>query len=514
MEIIEINRNNRQGASVKTKTNSSGCRYCIKKRIFYKKFLLISFYIFLFLPVSIFSQSDSLLSYLEIAAKKNPAVLQRFTDYRVALEKIPQVGSLPDPELTLGVFVRPMELVMGTQVADLKLMQMFPWFGTLKYAKDEMSLMAKAKYESFLDAKSQLYYDVSSSWYNLYRLNQDLRISQRNLLILNTIERLTLILYRTSAGVGTTSPSVPGITTQNIQAGAAGMQGMPAGQQATVTPGTTTASSMQGAGMGNTGAGTGLTDLYRIRIESGNLENEIALIRDRIRTATAKFNTLLDRSPRAAVAVADTLEADSLDISVTGLADSILKNNPMLKMLDLERQSFEARKKMVTRMGYPMVGIGIDYSLINKSAMVTSAGNGMDMIMPMVSATLPVYRKKYKAMQNEAELQKTSSELNYRAMANNLLNEFYQALESYEDAMRRVKLYAGQSLLAEKSLDIVIRSFSTAGNNLTDVLLLRQQTLDYELKRSEAVADINTSVAWLNKLSGNEIKEINGNKWK
>ena len=50
--------------------------------------------------------------------------------------------------------------VEGKQVADFELMQMFPWFGTLKYAKDEMSLMAKASYESLKDARLQLFYEV------------------------------------------------------------------------------------------------------------------------------------------------------------------------------------------------------------------------------------------------------------------------------------------------------------------------------------------------------------------
>jgi len=83
--------------------------------------------------------------------------MQRFNEYQAALQKIPQVNSLPDPQLEMGVFLSPMELMAGNQVADIKLMQMFPWFGTLKNAKDEMSLMAKAKYEAFVDAKLQVF---------------------------------------------------------------------------------------------------------------------------------------------------------------------------------------------------------------------------------------------------------------------------------------------------------------------------------------------------------------------
>ncbi|MDP4269908.1 MAG: transporter, partial [Bacteroidota bacterium] len=84
--------------------------------------------IVMFFCISAYGQ-DSLSLYLSMAAKNNPAVLQKFTEYKAALQKVPQVGSLPDPELNVGVFLSPMELIGGNQVADIKLMQMFPWFG-------------------------------------------------------------------------------------------------------------------------------------------------------------------------------------------------------------------------------------------------------------------------------------------------------------------------------------------------------------------------------------------------
>jgi outer membrane protein TolC len=147
-----------------------------------------------------------------------------------------------------------------------------------------------------------------------------------------------------------------------------------------------------------------------------------------------------------------------------------------------------------------MVGLGVDYSVISKSDMVISPDNGKDMIMPMVSLTLPIYRKKYKAMQNEADILAASTAQSYTAAANTLQAEYYQALQLYKDAGRRMKLYSEQSVLAKKSLDIMIRSYSVAGSSLTDILLVRQQTLDYELKLAEAVTDYNTAVAWIKRL--------------
>ena len=200
------------------------------------------------------------------------------------------------------------------------------------------------------------------------------------------------------------------------------------------------------------------------------------------------------------MALPDTIKSDTIEISLLAVSDSILANNPMLGMLKYEQQSLDARKRMVTKMGYPMVGLGVNYSLINKNEMSTSSMNGNDMIMPMVTVTLPIYRKKYRAMQSEAELLKSASEQNYYAASNALQTEYFEALQLYQDAGRRVKLYENQNQLAKKSLDIMIKSFSASGSGLTDILRIRQQTLDYEFREVEAMTDYNTATAWLKRL--------------
>jgi outer membrane protein TolC len=194
------------------------------------------------------------------------------------------------------------------------------------------------------------------------------------------------------------------------------------------------------------------------------------------------------------------LFADSLEIPLSAVSDSMIANNPMLGMLQYEQKSLDARKKMVTKMGYPMIGLGVNYSVINRNEMSTSAMNGKDMIMPMVTLTLPIYRKKYKAMQSEADLLKAATSQNYAASANSLKTEFFQAVQLYQDAQRRVKLYTSQGLLAGKSFDIMIQRFTVSGSALVDILRIQQQTLGYKYKQIEAIADYNTAIAWLKRL--------------
>jgi outer membrane protein TolC len=446
--------------------------------------------------------TDSLMQYLEISAKNNPLVLQKFTEYKAALQKVPQVGSLADPELSLGVFLSPMELVSGNQVADLRLMQMFPWFGVLKNAKNEMSLMAKAKYETFRDTKLQVFYDVQRTWYELQKVQQDIVISEKNIEIMRTVERLALVKFKAPPGGAVSSSSSTGSSlksnAQNVTSGSSGMQSM--GGNSGTTPSAQPSSSMPGNSMSSSSGGSGLSDLYRIQIEIGELENNIALLKNQQSTIAARFNNYLNRPVKSIVSLPDTLKSDTLRISLLAVSDSMLLNNPMLGMLQYEKQSLEARKKMVTAMGFPMVGLGVNYSLINKSATSTSSMNGQDMIMPMVAVTLPIYRKKYKAMQDEADLLKTATEQGYNAAANTLQTEYYEASQLYRDAQRRIKQYENQSLLAGKSLDIMIKSFSVSGSSLTDILRIRQQLLDYQFKQIESVAEYNTAIAWLKRL--------------
>lgn len=457
-------------------------------------------------------QPDSLMQYLEIAVQNNPFVLQKFSEYQSVLQKVPQAGGLSDPELNVGVFLSPMELVSGNQVAEIQLMQMFPWFGVLKNAKDEMSLMALAKYELFRDAKLQVFYEVQKNWYELYKIKQNISISERNADVLQTLERIALVRYKTVANGSSSGISTSNVPNSNpLSSSSPGMNSMGGNVQSSQT-GTPPASSMQNGPMGSSTGGNGLSDLYRIQIEIGNLKNNIALLNNQYHTVAARFNAYLNRPYRSAISVPDSLMAETLDVSILSIADTMLKNHPMLTMLNYEQQSFEARKRMVDKMGYPMVGLGVNYTVININAMSESEMNGEDMIMPMVKVTLPVYRKKYRSMRNEAEMLSVAAKQNYQATSNALQTEYLEAVQLYQDAERRMALYKNQSLLVKISLDIMIRSFSASetGSGLSEILAIRQQTLDYAFKQTEALVDFNTATAWLKRLMANhDIEDFN-----
>ena len=497
------------------------------------KILLTAFLLAVLGGIAFCQPADSLSTYLEIAAKNNPSILQKYAEYQAALQKVPQVGSLPDPELSTGIFLSPMELVGGNQLADIRLMQMFPWFGVLKAAKDEMGLMARAKFESFREAKLELYFEVQQSWYGLYKIQRALEISQKNVEILRSLERLSLVRFKVSGVSGGSNSSDGGSFASSVSQGNSGMQtmggtskitaqsssrmqGTAASQQGSAAPKQESAAKMQGSGepMSGSTSGSGLADLYRIQMEANEMETNIAGILNQQTTLIARFNSLLNRPPQSRVLTPDTLKSEVTGIPLAAVQDSLLANNPMLWMLDYESKAIDVRKQMVTKMGYPMVGLGLNYSLIKKNPMSTSSMNGKDMVMPMVTVTLPIYRKKFRAMQTEMDFLKTANQQGIQAARNSLQSEYWEAVQNYEDAMRRMELYNKQFKLAKKSLNILMVSFSTSGAGLNDLLQVRRQTLDYELKETDAISDFNTSIARLKRLANIQVNENSGNRYK
>jgi outer membrane protein TolC len=467
-------------------------------------------------------QTDSLNHYLEIAARNNPGVRADFAAWQAALQRIPQTGVPENPQLEMGFFLQPMELVEGRQVADLKLMQMFPWFGTRKAARTEAQHMAKMAYEQFRETRDGLFLDLYTQWFTLGRLRQQLMNSRDNRELLVQLEELALQKFASPApsgggeGSGRTS-GTSGEAPRQTNAGNAGMGGMKmGGQPAAGSAQPPTTGSMDGmGGMGGLGASSpGMSDVLRIRMEIAETDSRTESLQSEIRAETAKFNALLNRPVDSEVRLPDSLRQIPFLFDPSQILAQISDQNPMLGMLSEEEAAYRAKAEMDRKMSYPMLGIGLQYMLIRKKpagmgtdAMETgmSSMNGKDMLMPMVSVSIPVYRKKYRAQQREnAFLQQAVRErhLNTR----NLLEaELYRIGHLFDDAARRIALYRRQTELAQAACTLAVREFASGRGDLSSVIQVQRQLLDYALKTSEAVADYNITVANIRKLmSANE----------
>ena len=308
-----------------------------KSGVFLQRLLLL---IFLASSGSLFAQ-DMLNQYLVTAAKNSPALKAKFNEYNASLEKVPQVGALPDPLLTFGYFIMPVETKNGPQQAKISFTQMFPWFGTLNTKEDVFISAAKSKYENFEDSKSMLFFDVKSTYYDLYFINKGIDITLENIEILEIFKRLALI--KIEAGKGSA------------------------------------------------------VDELRVELELNDLENNLALLKDKWIVNTVKFNNLLNVEDNSHIEIPKTLWIDDLPYSKQAVTDSLNLNNHQLKSLNFMKESFAHNEHLGKKQRTPNIILGIDYTTIGNA--------GKDALMLKVGITLPLYRKKYSAMIKEAIFQ-------------------------------------------------------------------------------------------------------------
>jgi outer membrane protein TolC len=467
------------------------------------------------------AQTDSLNHYLQIAAQNNPGVKAGFLAYQAALQKLPQAGAYQDPQLEMGFFLRPMDIVDGRQVGQIQLMQMFPWFGTRKAARTEAQHMAKMAFEQFRELRDNVFLEVYTQWYILCSLQQKLRYSRENISLVKHLETLALQKFKSpvnssSTGVSQRTDDSPASSLSSRENNSGSMQGMNMGSKPTGESANSSSGRMGGS-MSMGGTSSGMSEALSIQVEMLELENSIESILSEIRAEKVRFNALLNRPAETEIAVPDSIVRIPFSMDGEMIMNLITEQNPMLGMINEESLAYRAKAGMVRKMGYPMFGIGLQYMLIAKTLASEgtmnenmgytstengnmSSMNGKDMIMPMLSLSIPIFRGKYKALQRETELLRQANEEKYNDAVNMLQAELYRYRHQLDDAARRIVLYHKQTELAQTTYNIVLKEFVSGKSDLSNVIRIQRQLLDYRLKTAEAVAEYNTKAAAIQKM--------------
>ncbi len=385
-------------------------------------------------------QAQTLDEYLQTAAENNPGLQARYKEFEAALQKIPQVSALPDPSFSFGYFLSPVETRVGPQRAKFSLTQMFPWFGTLEAQGDAAALMAEAKYQSFLDARNKLFYDVAAAYYPLYELEQWRQVEQENIDILQS--------YKTIANSKFKNGTAP------------------------------------------------MVDVLRVDIMLKDATTNLSILNKKEKPLLAAFNKLLNRDENEVVVINDSLAIEFLPENFR--KDSLLANNPVLNALDLKIKASEANEIVAQKQGLPKLGIGLDYAIVGKRSDVSMPDNGKNILMPMVSATIPIFRKKYNAAEKEAQLMQESYSLQKDETANSLISTYESAWFQVQQQLELIDLYEAQIMETRQTLNLLFSAYGNSGKEFEEVLRMQQQLLKYEKMMATAEVQYQIAVSKLN----------------
>lgn len=374
--------------------------------------------------------SQSIEEYFKIAEDNNPGLQAKYKEFEVSQQKTHIAKSLPDPNFTFGYFISPVETRFGPQLARFSLQQMFPWFGTIEIKEEIASLNSEAMYFTYLDHKNNLLYQVATTYYSLLELHQLEQIEQDNLKILELYKDIAITKYENGNALA--------------------------------------------------------TDYLRVEIMISDASSNFKIISDKIKALDVKFNALLNRDLNEKVVINDSIPFEI--ISDNYEKDSMMSNNPIINNLNIKTKISESNQKLVTKQGLPNFRVGVDYIVVGKRTDINTPENGRDILMPTVSVSIPIFRKKYKAASEEAKLYQESNALQVLEYENLLYSNYTLTEFELNKQIELIRLYDNQIKKTKEILESLLSEYRNSGKDFVEILRLQQEILKYQKLKANAIS--------------------------
>ncbi|MFZ8961618.1 MAG: TolC family protein [Flavobacteriaceae bacterium] len=408
----------------------------------YRKSKIKTVFVLCALCLGLSAQSQELETLIDVALNNNPEIQKFEFKYKRASEKVNEVNTIPNTEFGVGYFMSEPETRTGAQRFKVSAKQMIPWFGTITSRESYVSALADAKYEDIVIAKRKLMAAVSQSYYNLYANKAKQKVLLQNIELLKTYETLAL----NSVEVGKASA----------------------------------------------------VDVLRLQMRQNEMQQLKDVLSQQFLAEQTNLNTLLNRENEVFVTVIDSLMMPSEDFEINS---ERLALHPELLKYDKLYQSIEQSELLNQKESSPMIGFGLDYISVSERPDMNFSDNGKDIVMPMVSLSIPIFNKRHKSQtqQNEFEQQELTVEKQERWNAlENLLSkaitERVSARISYATQTKNLKQ-------AKDAEEILIKSYETGTINFNDVLDIQELQLKFQLNLVESVKMYYVQTAVINYLT-------------
>ncbi|WP_272148845.1 TolC family protein [Tenacibaculum aiptasiae] len=386
--------------------------------------------------------SQQLTTLIDEALANNPKIQRFELKYKIASEKIKEVNTLPNTEFGFGYFLSEPETRTGAQRFKISAKQMLPWFGTITARENYINSLANTKYEDILITKRKLIASVSQSYYNLYSMRAKQKVLSENIALLKTYETLAL----TSVEVGKASA----------------------------------------------------VDVLRLQMRQNELEQLKQILTQQYLAEQTTFNKLLNRDKAIKINIVDLI---SIPLQDDLIISENLKIHPELTKYDKLYKSIEQSELVNQKESKPMFGLGLDYVAVSERPNMNFSDNGKDIVMPMVSLSIPIFNKKHKSKtrQNELKQQEIAAQKQDRFNAlqtilAKTINNRASAKISYDTQVKNLKQ-------AKDAESILIKNYETGTINFNDLLDIQELQLKFQMNQIEAVQKYYSTTSIINYLT-------------
>ena len=376
-------------------------------------------------------------------ALENSPEIQKFElQHSIVSEKVNEVNTVPNTELGLGYFVSEPETRTGAQRFKISARQMIPWFGSITARENYVKSVADAKYEDIVIAKRKLLVAVSQSYYVLYANKAKQRVLSENIDLLKTYEILAL----NSVESGMVSP----------------------------------------------------VDVLRLQMRQNELEQLREVLEQQYLAEQTALNKLLNRDKSVGIQVVSELEIPSDD---TVVEEEKLSLHPELIKYDRLYQSVEQSELLNQKESKSMIGFGLDYIYVEKRPDMDFSDNGKDVLMPMISLSIPIFNKKYKSETRQNQLRQLEIESQKQERFNKLESILDKSVKDRNSAAISYRTQTRNLEQAKNAEEILLKNYETGTIDFIDVLDIQELQLKFQMSQIESIKSYYVQSTIINYLS-------------
>lgn len=134
-----------------------------------------------------------------------------------------------------------------------------------------------------------------------------------------------------------------------------------------------------------------------------------------------------------------------------------------------------------------MIGFGLDYINVEKRPNMDFYENGKDIIMPMVSISIPIFNNKYKSKTKQNLLQQEEILSQKQERYNKLITRLDKAVNNRVSSRISYKTQSKNLKQAKNAQDILMKSYETGKIDFNDVLDIQELQLKFQLNKVESI---------------------------
>ena len=401
-----------------------------------KKYSIVLF----LLALQVGSYGQTVEELIDQAKEYNPGLKAMQLDYEAALQKADQVNDWPDPKVSLGLGILPVETRLGAQRFKIGVSQMIPWKGTLNAKSKVASAMAEVQaYED--DGKEiDIEYAIRTAYITIQFLESQKEIIGKRLEVLDALEELSKSAVRSGKGK--------------------------------------------------------LSNVLFTERKREILVADLALLSKKIEQPTIMINRWTGQELDKEINVTSYVETLENESEILDYANN---QHPQYNMLESARNVSDAKIELIKYDSKPKIGVGLDYAYIDARNDVNIPSNGRDILMPMGSISIPLHKGRFSAIKQEETIKQQAIDRRIEEMRDMFTAEVKLAYSTMEYSSELINKYESLKEITSETLKLMRTEYASEGTRFEELMRLEMELIDYDLEITKAQYDRRLAKAILSK---------------